>query len=156
MTSWLRQAEMALDRAGHVEAIFGFSFGAMMALLLAGRKEFAAVIAASPSPYFRECLPRLPPIAEKMLGKKRMRDFAKFSMTEVNKIKSGRIEILVGSDDFPPLIAATKKLHRMIADSATLTVIPGAPHDLNDSRYLKAAMKVLRRVTRVKRGDKLA
>lgn len=35
MTDWLTQAELALDASGPVQAAFGFSFGALMALLLA-------------------------------------------------------------------------------------------------------------------------
>lgn len=145
MTGWLKQAEDKLKDAKNTEAIFGFSFGAMMALLLAARHPHKTIIAASPSPYFKEILPSLPPIAEKVLGKKRMQDFKKFSINETKKIKGTRVHVLVGGADFPPLIKMTKHLQKLVPTS-TLSVIPEVPHDLGDERYLRALETTLKRV----------
>jgi pimeloyl-ACP methyl ester carboxylesterase len=148
LTDWLHQAEKIATKVGPIDIVFGFSFGAMIALLLASKTKISTIIAASPSPYFRECLASLPPLAEKMLGPRRMRDFEKYSLTELKKIRSRHVEILVGSDDFPPLIAMTKKLLRILPSKAELTMIPGAPHDLGDERYVTAVKKVLATVSK--------
>ncbi len=143
LTSWLEQTRSVAKKHPHLDTLFGFSFGALIALVLKAELRPRTVIAASPSPYFREQLKLLPPLAEKMLGKKRMADFKNYPIAIVTHGPRVRVRIIVGEVDFPLLISESRKLKTLMGGAATHTLVPKAPHDLGDPNYLDACKKII-------------
>lgn len=139
LTDWIKQATTVIEKNGPPDAIFGFSFGALIALILASRLPVAKLVLCSPSPYFAEDLAMLPPIAMRILGIRRMRDFMKYRAKEILPNVIAQVRIVVGGKDFPLLLKRVTRTVNLLT-GAKMRVVEGAVHDIEDQDLLAACV----------------
>lgn len=116
--------------------VFGFSFGAVIALLSAKTTKPKRIILGSLSPYFAEDLSQLKSSWKRMVGKKRLEIFQQYRFSEVMKDLRFPIDAFVGTKEFPLVQRRTKLLAQY--QNVTVKKIDGAKHDAGDSRYAQA------------------
>lgn len=132
--------ELFQDKDLEQATIIGFSFGAYIAILIAQSIKAHKIIACSLSPYFKEDIATLPPIAHKILGTRRMSDFKRHSFPRSIK----NVAYIVGDADFPQLIVRVKKAYKRTGGKKRLTIIKKVAHEISQA-YLRAIEKELRR-----------
>ncbi len=132
-TDWLEGLDVVLKSVdARQTTIIAFSLGAYLALLAAERYQFKKVILCSLSPFYKQQLRILPPVAKRYLGKRRLADFSKRSIP--NKVLS-KLVFMFGADDWRVGIVEAKKLAKLYR--AEFIVIPDTGHELNEV-YLEA------------------
>lgn len=137
MTDWVAQfLDFFQKNKGKKNMIFGFSFGAMIALITAKDTRPDRLFLCSLSPYFAEDLLKIPNWWKKFMGHRRVTDFAKYSMKSAAKGVSSKTTVFIGE-------AEQKKFSQLAARCAaaakafgtSVIVVPGAKHDIGDSKY---------------------
>lgn len=137
---WLVDFQKILKQYDSKPAILGFSFGAYIALLAAQNFKFSKMILCSLSPYFKEDIKHLPPIAHKMLGKKRIQDFSNYAFPKDLKIPA---VFLVGDQDMELVVKRSIISHRQYRGAKKFILVKGAEHDLNNKNYIASIKKAL-------------
>ncbi len=125
-------------------ALFGFSFGALIALIAATqiRPAPSQLYLCSLSPYFSEDLPALPAWWKRSLGKHRMADFEGRSFASLVPRVQSRVTLVAGSKE--PV-----SVHVRAADAvaklrnARLVTAEGARHNLGQKEYLEAVRQII-------------
>lgn len=85
-----------------VDLLIGFSIGAIVAVILESELMVKKLELVSPSPFFREYIPKFSKTMLKVLGKKRINDIEKISL---KKIKTqSKTDVFVGSKELPIMI----------------------------------------------------
>jgi len=120
--------------------VLGFSFGAYVALLSATKFIFSKLILCSLSPYFKDNIKNLPPLAYKILGQKRMRAFKQHDLPKNIKIPA---RFLVGDKDLNIVIKRSISAYKKYKGNKKLVIIKDAEHDLNNRDYIKGIKKAL-------------
>lgn len=120
--------------------VLGFSFGAYIAIISAENFKFLKIISCSLSPYFKDDIKNLPPIAYKMLGQKRIRDFANYYFP---KNLETPIIFLVGDKDMEIVIKRSISAYKKYKGCKKIIKIKGAEHDLNNKSYIDEIKKAL-------------
>lgn len=123
--------------------VFGFSFGAMIALLSASRINPKKLMLCSLSPYFKEDIKRLKKSWKKIIGKKRMKFFQSLSFDKVAKSIKCPTILLVGEKESKIVQNRVQEAHKLIADS-TVFVAKGAKHNISQEEYLEEARRLIR------------
>lgn len=138
ITGWIKQTEKKItETTKPIDLLIGFSFGAIVAAILSQEYKPKHLILCSPSPYFAENLPDLPDLAEKMLGKRRMKDFSKYSISQLELPSDTRI--LIAEKDFYLIPAhAENILSKVKGERTPIIVVPDAPHDIAHPSYEEA------------------
>ena len=78
ITQWLKDfGDLLLNDKNSKPIVLGFSLGANIAILKARDFNFSKIILCSPAPFFKEDLKKVSPIAQKILGNKRINEFKK-------------------------------------------------------------------------------
>lgn len=146
MTQWLEQCNLILKK--HVKrytdaqiVMLGFSFGSCLAIHLAQTYNFHKLILCSISPYFKQDLKKLPPIVEKILGKKRMVDFSKYPFPKNNFTPA---IFLYGSSEWPLTIKANKQYYKYWSGKKVIHEIPNAEHTIDSDAYRQAIEKSIK------------
>ncbi len=140
LSDWIVQFEDFFTlHCGKKNVVLGFSFGAMIALATAKRLQPDQLILCSLSPYFSEDLSKIPAWWKRFIGRRRVMDFGKYSMTSAVKGLSMKTKVFIGGVE--------QKKFRQLADRCTLAakalgtsviVIDGVKHDIGDARYREA------------------
>lgn len=140
-TGWIREfkEKLARDKAGDV-SVLGFSFGAYIAVNTARDFHFKNIFACSLSPYFKEDLKNIPPLAWKSLGIRRRNDFEKFTFP---KDLNSNIVFFVGEKESDRMLKSTEKYYASCLGKKKRLIVPGARHDLNSEDYLQAVLNEL-------------
>lgn len=128
--------------------LFGFSFGAMIALITAVKIKPRVLILASLSPYFKEDLPKMKTLWKINIGKKRIVDFKNYSFSEIAKKINCQTILLAGEKEcqkYERLKYRVKDTHKKIKKNG-LIIIPNAKHDIGQKEYLEVIKNVIEKL----------
>lgn len=120
--------------------LFGFSWGAMIALISARKIKPKKLILASLSPYFREDLPAMKNWWRLNVGKKRELDFKKYEFNAIAKRINCPTILLAGEKEcqkYKRFKYRVNDAHKKIKNSKLIMIL-NAKHDLGQKEYLEA------------------
>jgi pimeloyl-ACP methyl ester carboxylesterase len=115
----------------------GFSFGAMISLILAA--EYASpqkLLLFSLSPYFAEDIPKLKKSWIKGIGKRKAERFRSLPFAPLAKEVTGPTYIFTGTKEGQEIERRAKNANQKIKDSR-LIMVDGAGHDVSSPKYVK-------------------
>ncbi len=136
ISRWLKETETRVKtKMGANTVILGFSFGAMLAVLLAQRYHCKKLILCSLSPYFKEDLRFIPNNARQWLGKRRMHDFAHYTFP---KNSTTSATLIMGDSDWQFGLKKIKERYHLWKGKKKLHILKGVAHSMNNDLYLKA------------------
>lgn len=145
MSDYVAEAteQVARHKKNDVICLFGFSFGAFIALNLAEKIIPKYLILGSLSPFFKEDLSYLKKIWKEFWGKRRIKDFENFSFNKiVKKVKFNKTYLLGGGDESPELKRRLKEAVKKIKNSK-LYYADQVGHDLGHKNYLKLVKAIV-------------
>lgn len=119
-------------------AIIGFSYGAMIALISASHTKPDQLILCSLSPYFSEDLGKLKKSWKKSIGRRRADNFKKYKSSEIARIIESRTTIIYGSLEgkrYPQLKKRCVETS-IIMPNSELLVAENAPHEIDFPSYV--------------------
>lgn len=119
-------------------SLLGFSFGAIAALLIAEKIQPSSLFLCSVSPYLDE--DTIPEQWKKIVGKRRIDDFASLSCKHICARIAARTYILVGEKEaaaFPTVLTRAARINKQIKNSH-LTIVQNTIHDIGQKEYLEA------------------
>lgn len=125
--------------------LFGFSFGAMIALISAVKIKPKMIFLCSLSPYFREDLPLIKKSWKNIFGKKRIEDFQNFPFNKIAKNIKSKTILLVGEKEVDLIKKRIKKAEQKIKNSK-LFIIAGAKHDISQKIYLDKIKEIIKTI----------
>lgn len=122
--------------------LFGFSFGAMIAIIAATKLKPNTLILCSLSSFFKEDLKYVKKSWKKYVGKNRMSDFKNFSFNKIiAKIKCKTI-IILGKREDKTLIKKAKNVHKRVKNSVLYIV--DARHDISNENYQNKILEIIK------------
>ncbi len=124
--------------------LFGFSMGAVVALLIAPRLNVNCLVLCSMSPYFKENLSRISADDQASLGLRRIRDFRQYRFKTIASQISCRALIVTGDQESKSVIKMSTKASREIK-KAELIPIPNGIHSLSQPEYVRKLEEVIRK-----------
>lgn len=127
---------------GEVNIVFGFSFGAMIALLTAKEIKPTSLILASLSPYFSEDLDTLTTADIEAIGRKRFIDLQNHSFNEAVSGLRSKTHLLYGERELSVVKERSIKGSREIT-KAVLIEVENGKHNINDDVYFLEIKKVI-------------
>lgn len=131
LSQWIKQVEEYMEQKGIVPKqtiLFGFSFGAEIALFISNKQTFSKVLLASPSPYFSENLQYIPQESKVFFGVRRIIDFEKYLYTSVRNLKSSHVIFFFGENDWDIGIQTSKKIAKK--NDVDFFLVPKSGHEL--------------------------
>jgi pimeloyl-ACP methyl ester carboxylesterase len=137
LSDWMSQARKVIEAHEKVGMIFGFSVGGLMAMLLSAEYVVDTVVCASPSPYLREELPFIPPMADSDYGGRLVQDLENYSVEILKKLHAKRIEVLLGGAEWQSTLDANYRRGELIGEKLNIFTVPHAPHDVRYPPYLE-------------------
>ena len=123
--------------------LFGFSFGAVIALITSTKVYPKAQILCSISPYFKEDLPFIFKSWKKMIGKKRMEDFKNLSISDFAPKVKTETYLLYGTKETKFIEKRAKDTFGKLRSKRHLVAVDSARHDIGNPRYLDEIKKVV-------------
>jgi len=142
LTDYLHQFFSQYDSApGAKIVLFGFSLGAMIALLVATALWPAHIYTCSLSAFFREDLARSNRTTIRTLGIRRWRELQTLSLASLAKTIDTPTDIFVGQKELPAMIACSKRAHHLLT-RASLYLVPDTGHSLGSHHYQEAIKQV--------------
>lgn len=139
---WINEFEQFTQRhvpSLHNTVVLGFSFGAYIAVNSARDIKFKKLLLCSLSSYFRDDISKLPALAYRILGKRRMKDFKKYAFLSAPQTPA---VFFVGDKDLPMVVERTEKAYKQWRGPKKLEIINGAEHEI-DKKYLEAIKKYI-------------
>jgi len=143
MSNFIQQADNQIPNNITNDFIFGFSFGAYIASILAKKKKANGYIFCSISPYFKDDLKYIPEESKKYFGKKVMNSFKKYQFP---KGLTGSAWFLIGEKDWKLAIKRARASYKLWDGNKELSIIKGAGHELTGSNYIKKINLIMRRL----------
>ena len=125
----------------------GFSYGAIVALLTASRRNPSELWLFSLSARFHEDFPNLDKLTLKTMAKskRRLKAFKSLYFSDLSSNIKCRTVIFIGekeSENDPALMQRAKEANKRILGSK-LIYIPKAPHDISDTNYVAVVKKYI-------------
>lgn len=117
--------------------ILGFSYGAVLIMLIANQFKFKKIYLCSISPDFLEDTKSISQEIRKYIGKRRYLDTQNRSALNIAKTINVPVTIFYGEQegkDFPQLKKRCEETSQVVLKSK-LVVIKNAPHRIDDSNY---------------------
>lgn len=147
LSDWLKEFLTIYDKdKADNNIIFGFSYGTMIAFLASTKVKANTIILCSLSPYFYEDLPFLFKSWKKSVGKKRMKDFKTYKMSDiVSKVKT-KIYILYGDHEGKFIEKRANDTFKKIKTDKQLIKVKDAKHDIGNPQYFKEIKKVIEKL----------
>jgi|SRR5579862_2128431 len=144
---WVGQAEAKISKKDLEGSLLsGFSWGAMIALVLAGRYQTPGrLFLFSLSPYFAEDFIDEQKGWFQSAGKSRIAAFRRISMNELAAKIDCPAAVFIGSEEirkYKEMGRRSSGAHKRIKNSR-LVVIDGAKHDVAEPNYVRAIEKEL-------------
>ncbi len=128
-----------------VVTVFGFSFGAMIALLTASKTKADNLVLCSLSPYFSEDIPSLKPAWIKWFRESFSKNDYSFSTTAA-KIES-RCLILVGDTEGDECMKRARHAKKILKNS-TLSIVKDGKHNIYQKEYLAVIEQSINKLKR--------
>jgi len=122
--------------------IFGFSFGAIIALICANEIKPKKLILCSLSPYFKEDLLKLKPSWIKLSGKRQLEDLKNYSFNKISKKIKSKTILIYGDKEGKETKIKSREANQKIKNSE-LIVISNARHDISQKIYLDKIKEVI-------------
>lgn len=122
--------------------LFGFSFGAMTALIASPLIKPDKLYLCSLSPFFKEDLPTIKKTDGKALGKNRIRDLKTISFHTLAEQISCTTLLVAGDKESGDILKRTHSAKKEIR-KARFYMAKGATHDLNQPEYIRALHKII-------------
>jgi len=121
--------------------LFGFSYGAMISLIVSPEIKPKLQILSSLSPYFKEDIPYLRKWWKRYIGKKRLEDHRKHSFNKLIKNINCKTLLIIGSQE-------EKEIKRRVEDArkklkGEIIIAKGAKHNIRQKEYLETLQKVI-------------
>ena len=91
MSDWVSDFSKKVGSSHQNTTVIGFSFGAFIALLASEKTKIDKIISCSLSPYFEDDINKLPDLAFKILGKRRMLEFKSTRLPKQISAKPDRL-----------------------------------------------------------------
>jgi pimeloyl-ACP methyl ester carboxylesterase len=125
--------------------VFGFSAGAMLAFMSAARRSPAVLILASMPAWFAEDLATRSAGHKRIVGHRRVSDYATLHFDELAKKVRSKTYLLVAEGEikqWPTFLARAADAHAKIAGSI-LVKVPHSGHNIGHEDYLKAVKSII-------------
>lgn len=123
--------------------IFGFSFGAIIALRAAKRLKPKAIILCSLSPYFLDDAKNL---KKKWLQWWHKHYKASYNFRSTIRGLKTKVYLVAGSKEDVSVLKRAEVAHKLIAKSE-LVIVKGAKHELHDKTYLRSVKNIVSKMT---------
>jgi pimeloyl-ACP methyl ester carboxylesterase len=149
MDDWLSEVEKQIEGIDTKDALLiGFSYGAMIASVLATRHAFGRVFLCSLSPYFAEDVPKLRVSWLAMAGKRRIEVFKKLRFADIVKnYKARETVVFAGTSEMArrkaPLLKERGQAAAATLPHARFVAVVGAGHDISQPSYAAAIKAAL-------------
>lgn len=121
---------------------FGFSFGAMVALLASVYTKPHTQILCSLSPFFQEDLHGTRSWWKAALGHKRIDDFKTLSLDAAASRVTAKTILIAGDQEGQEVARTAARAHRKLQNSQ-LIIVPGAKHDIRQPLYLATVRQTI-------------
>lgn len=131
---------------GEENHILGFSYGAVLAMLIGNEVKPKRLYLCSLSPHFSEDLKFLSPEIKEYIGKRRLLDIENRSGRELAKSLNVPTVVFYGEDEgkqFPQLKKRCEETVELISKSK-LILVKNAPHKIDFSGYVEAVKEELK------------
>lgn len=144
VSDWFPEALNFYEQNCKGEEVYmlGFSFGAMIALLLAQQVKVKKLFVCSLSPYFKEDLPFLKEWWKKSLGKKKIRDFSNLSFSKIKIPSTTTVYLIKGSLEGAEIDRRFDQAKKKFKPKKSVS-IESVNHDISDKKYLETIKNLL-------------
>lgn len=122
--------------------ILGFSYGAIISIIVSTQVHLKAQFVCSLSPFFKEDLPTIKERRKRYIGLKRLSDFESLSFNQLAKNITCKTYIFAGTKEWPEVEKRAKNASKLIKNNE-LFMIDGAKHDIWQKVYLELLQKVI-------------
>ncbi len=122
--------------------LFGFSFGAVIALLSSLKIKPEILILCFLSPFFKEDIPLTKKSWKKIIGKKRIADFKKYSFNEIAKKIEYKTFLIAGDKEGLEVDRRIKSAKKLIKNSE-LIISKNSKHNISQKEYIKTIEEVI-------------
>ena len=125
--------------------LFGFSAGAQVAFVAAAKSSPAVLMLASMPGWFAEDLPTRSEFHKRMVGHRRVSDYATLSFNDLAKGITARSYVFVAEKEvkpYPHFLHRAEDAHSKIKQSELIKV-ENAGHNISDSNYIRAIKRVV-------------
>lgn len=122
--------------------IFGFSFGAMIALISAIKIKPKMLFLCSLSPYFKEDLELMKVSWKHGIGRKRMEDLKNFSFQELSKNINSKTLLIVGEKEPSEIHKRTNSVHKRVKNSK-LFIVKNSKHNISQKEYINKLQEII-------------
>ncbi len=126
--------------------LFGFSFGAMIALIAAATIKPKLLLLCSLSPYFKEDLPFLKKHWKKSIGTRRIRDLKQHPFNRLAKKISCNVILVAGSKESKQIWRRARDANKKLRKSKLITA-SGAKHKLSQKEYLDTVRQIISKLS---------
>lgn len=135
-SEWIAGLEEKIAQHGTKNAtVFGFSFGAYVAINAASHNVFRKIIACSLPPFFKADIPDIEPSTRTFLGVRRLADLENYPFP--NTLKT-RITFMSGEEEDSEDLEKMADYHSQWSGPKKKILVANAEHDLETGDYLKA------------------
>lgn len=142
MTDYVNQFVKQVHDPNQESYLFGFSFGAMIAMLATPRLKTRKLFLCSLSPFFKEDLPGLSIASRASIGAKRLIDFSSYSFYAIAQKIDCQTFLFVGENELPSVINRAKIAHEKIKDSR-FKIITECDHDIHHPNYEREILSAI-------------
>lgn len=123
--------------------ILGFSWGAMIAYLIASDVQVNTLVLCSLSPWFAEDLPKLPKSWVNFAGKNRLNDFKNMPASAIAAKITANTFLLYGLQEHSLVEVRAKGTFGSLKCKKQIVAIEGVKHDIADEKYLDKIYSVI-------------
>jgi esterase/lipase len=142
---WLKQfLDFYNENKGRENIIFGFSFGAIIALGAAAKVNPKLLLLCSMSPSFSEDIPKFKKTWLEAIGNKRVENFKKLSFEKLAKEIKCKTILTLGEKEAKKYPMQEKRIleaHKKIANNSLIR-IPNTHHNIGQKEYLETIEKI--------------
>lgn len=146
ISDWIEQFMKNYYGNNSKKYLFGFSYGAVISLLVSIETTVETQILCSLSPYFKEDLPSLFKTWKKNIGKNRVREFEKLEMAKLAPLVKTRTFLLYGTKEGKFIKKRAKDTFEKLKTEKYLIPVDKAKHDIGNEHYLREIEKVVDRL----------
>jgi pimeloyl-ACP methyl ester carboxylesterase len=144
IVEWVDELNKVYSKYNSEDVILaGFSFGAMTSLVSASKRNPSQLWLFSLSPYFSDNIPHLKKWVYNLVGKNRCNEFSKLIFKSISSKIECKTLIFIGEKEITKYsdMEHRSKIANQLIKNSQLIVVPGAEHDVADTRYIESIKK---------------